>query len=84
MVRMPVADQHRIDLFGGQVQEQLRQNRVARVDEEPETLMFDEVAAAGLAGRRPAAATAEDGESHGPRLPPPAREERELSPRSRR
>jgi hypothetical protein len=46
VVWMAVADDHRIDLIGRDVLQQARQGRVAEVDDEPESVLFDQETAA--------------------------------------
>ena len=52
MVRVAVTDEHGVDRLGGHDPEEPRDDRVARIDEQPEPVMLDEVATAGTPGRR--------------------------------
>ena len=65
---MTVTDEHGVDRLGGHDPEEPRDDRVARIDEQPEPVVLDEVATAGTAGRRKSAGATEDGESHQRRL----------------
>jgi hypothetical protein len=53
MIRMPVADQHRVNISSVRLPQQPRQDGVSGVDEEPETIVRDQVPAAGLSCRWP-------------------------------
>ncbi len=68
VVRVAVADEHGVDRLGRHDPEEPRDDRVARVDEQAEPVVLDEVATAGTSGRRKPAGAAEDGESHRWRL----------------
>ena len=61
VIGVTVADQDRVDLVGGNRAQQLRQDGVAGIDQQPEAVVFEEIAAARLAGCRPAATAADDG-----------------------
>src|SRR5207247_8833181 len=61
---MPVTNEHRVDLTGGDPFQQPRHDRLANVNQQPEPVMLTEVAAARLARLRPAAATAEHCQPH--------------------
>ena len=63
MVGMAMADEHGIDL-GRQEPEQPGQHRVAGIDEQPEPVVLEQVAAAGFARRRPRAAATDDAQLH--------------------
>ena len=71
MVGVAVADQDRVNLFRGRVLEQVGKCRVARVQQQAEALVLDEVPAARLARRGPRAATTEDGDLQPPPADPP-------------
>ncbi len=64
VIRMPVADQHGVDRLGRGVPEQARQGGVSGIDEQAESGVLDEVAAARLLRGGPRAAAAEDRQVH--------------------
>lgn len=64
MIRMPVRDEDGIDFTRWDVTEQTGNHRISGIDEQPEPVVLDQVATAGLVGRRPRAASAEDRKSH--------------------
>ena len=64
MVGVPVADEHRVDPVRGDHLQQPRHCRIAKVDDQPETIMLDQEAAACLACLRPSPAPAQNGQPH--------------------
>ncbi len=65
MVGVAVADEHGIDLLGQEEPEQPGQHRVARIDQQPESVVLEQIAAAGFVRRGPRAAAADDAQFHG-------------------
>jgi len=61
---MPVADEHGVELTGSHSFQQPRHDRVARIDQQPETVVLDQVTAARPAGLRPGAARAKNSQPH--------------------
>ncbi len=64
MIGVPVADEHRVDLVRGDPFQQPRHGREASVDQQRESVVLHEVAAAGLARFRPRAAPAQNRDPH--------------------
>ena len=64
MVRMAVADKDGVDRLGRQDLEEARDDRVARVDQQAEPVVLDEVATTGTGCRGVRAGPAKDRESH--------------------
>ena len=59
-----MTDENRVDLVRSDPLQQPRHSRIAEVDDQPEPVILNEVAAACLSCRRPCAASAENGKSH--------------------
>ena len=70
VVGMAVADEHGIDLGGRQEPEQPGQHCVAGIDQQPEPVVLEQVAAAGFARRGPRAAATDDAQLHGQSVMP--------------
>ena len=64
VIGVPVGDEYRIDVGGGEVSQQPRHDRIAKVKQQPESVVFHQVAAARLARLRIGTTAAEHGEPH--------------------
>ena len=69
VIGVPVGDEYRIEAIGGDVFKQSRHDRIAKVEQQPESVMFHQVAAARLARFRIGTTAAEHGEPHPTDLP---------------
>jgi hypothetical protein len=69
VVGMSMADQDGVDLAGWRRLQQPWQRRVARVEQQTESLLLDQESAACRTGRGPGSATAENGDPHSPTIP---------------
>ncbi len=64
MVGMPVTDHDRVDELRIRSLEQPRKRCVAGIDEQLEAVVFYEVAATGLSGRRPRSTSSQHDDPH--------------------
>src|SRR5690348_14482904 len=69
MVGMAVRDENRVDLFGGDSPQQLREGRVADVEQKAERVVLEKESAARLMRLGPCAGRTENGQSHPAMLP---------------
>lgn len=64
VIRVPVADEYSVDLLSGCPLQEPRHRRIAKIDQQPETIVLHQEATARLARLRPRAAPAKNREPH--------------------
>jgi len=63
-IRVPVADEYRVDLCSGYSFHQLRHHRITKIGQQPESVVLNQMAAARLSRIRPGTAAAQHRQPH--------------------